>query len=318
MHPSSNEPAAERRVGRDDIVAAHALIKGRVRRTPVIDVRLPSGHEVALKLELLQHTGSFKPRGAFNTVLSAPERPRTLVAASGGNHGLAVAHVGRELGIPARIFIPQTAPHAKVARLRALGAEITQIGTAYSQALEASRHAASQPGALALHAYDTTGTVAGQGTVGLELQEQALADTVLVAVGGGGLIAGIATWLDGATRVVAVEPEGCPTLHTALAMGRPTPITPEGVATDSLGATVIGDICFGVALRTRVESVLVSGDDILRARLWLWRELRLVTEPGGATALAALLSGAWSPAPGERVAVVVCGANSDPSDLPLA
>ena len=303
---------------RDEIAAAAGLIAGHVRRTPVIDVALPGGRPGTLKLELLQHTGSFKPRGAFTSVLSAPERPSTLVAASGGNHGLAVAHVGRRLGIPTRIFVPETAPRAKVARLRALGAEVTQAGQVYAEALVASAVAAGEPGALVLHAYDAPATVTGQGTLGLELERQCAPTTVLVAVGGGGLIAGIGSWFAGTgTRVVGVEPEGCDALAAALEAGGPVVTQPTGVAVDSLGASTIGSICFAVARSTGLTAVRVPDDAIREARSWLWRELRLAAEPGGATALAALLSGAWQPADGERVAVVVCGANADPADLPL-
>jgi threonine dehydratase len=303
---------------REEIAAAYTVVRPHLRRTPVIDVTLPDGRPVTLKLELLQHTGSFKPRGAFTTVLTAPERPATLVAASGGNHGLAVAHVGRTLGIPARVFVPETAPAAKVSRLRALGAEVTQIGDVYADAFLASATAAAEPGALALHAYDAAGTVTGQGTVGLELDEQCDSDTVLVAVGGGGLVGGIASWFAGTgTRVVAVEPEGCDALAAALGAGQPVVTRPTGIAVDSLGASTIGSICFAVARATGMPAVRVSDDAIRGARTWLWRELRLAAEPGGATALAALLGGAWQPEPGGRVTVVVCGANADPADLPL-
>ena len=303
---------------RDGIAAAYEVIRPHVRHTPATDVMLPSGPLVTLKLELLQHTGSFKPRGAFTTVLTATERPRTLVAASGGNHGLAVAYVGRTLGIPARVFVPETAPQAKVSRLRALGAEVTQVGQVYADALIASAEAAAEPGTMTLHAYDAPATVTGQGTLGLELDEQTDAETVLVAVGGGGLIGGIASWFAGTgTRVVAVEPEGCDALATALEAGHPVATHPTGIAVDSLGASTIGSICFAIARATGMPAVRVSDDAIRAARTWLWRELRLAAEPGGATALAALLSGAWQPEDGERVAVVVCGANADPSDLPL-
>jgi len=303
---------------RDRIAAAHVLLDGHVRRTPVVDVTLPGGRTVALKLELLQHTGSFKPRGAFASVLTAARQPRTLVAASGGNHGLAVAHVGRTLGIPARVFVPRTAPQAKVARLRALGAEVTATGQVYADALLASASAAAVPGAMALHAYDAPGTVTGQGTVGRELEQQRRPTTVLVAVGGGGLVAGIASWFAGTgTRVVAVEPEGCDALSAALHAGRPVATRPSGIAVDSLGASTIGSICFEVARRDGMTAVRVPDDAIRAARTWLWRELRIAAEPGGATALAALLTGAWRPEEGERVAVVVCGGNADPSDLPL-
>jgi threonine dehydratase len=240
------------------------------------------------------------------------------VAASGGNHGLAVAHVGRTLGIPTQIFVPEIAPRVKVARLRALGAEVTQVGQVYADALVASASAAAAPGALTLHAYDAPATVTGQGTVGVELEQQCGPTTVLVAVGGGGLIGGIGSWFAGAgTRVVGVEPEGCDALCAALEAGEPVATSPAGVAVDSLGASTIGSICFEVARATGMTAVRVPDDAIREARRWLWRELRVAAEPGGATALAALLCGAQRPAEGERVAVVVCGANADPSDLPL-
>jgi threonine dehydratase len=302
---------------REDIERAARIIDGRVRSTPVIDVTLPDGVTVTLKLELLQHTGSFKPRGAFHSVLSAARRPETLVAASGGNHGLAAAHVGRELGIPARIFVPETAPRTKVDRLRGLGADVTLIGQRYSDAFAASQNAAARPGALAVHAYDGWATVAGQGTVGRELEQQADVDTVLVAVGGGGLLGGIAAWTGTSTRLVGVEPTTANALHAALASGEPVDTIPGGIAADALGATRVGAVGFAAMVAAGVRSVLVDDADILTAREWLWRTCRVVSEAGGATALAALLSGAYRPEPGERVGVVVCGANTDPSDLPL-
>ncbi|MGL5818483.1 MAG: threonine/serine dehydratase [Phycicoccus sp.] len=303
-------------VSREDVTRAAGVIAGRVRRTPVLDVDLPGGQRVTLKLELFQHTGSFKPRGAFTSVLSAAERPSLLVTASGGNHGLAVAHVGRQLGIPARVFVPEPTPAVKVDGIRALGAEVVRAGSRYAEALAASAHDAATPGAFALHAYDAPATVAGQGTVGLEVDSQVRPDTVLVAVGGGGLAAGIATWFDGSsTSVVAVEPATCNALNAALAQGAPVLVSPSGLASDSLGASTVGSIAFDVARRTGMRSVLVGDDEIEAARQWLWREVRAAAEPGGATALAALLSGVFVPDDGERVCVVVCGANADPATL---
>lgn len=300
---------------RDDIARAAVAIAPHVRRTPVVEVGYDAGRSVHLKLELLQHAGSFKPRGAFATVLAAPTPPARLVAASGGNHGLAVAHVGRSLGIPAEIFVPTTAPAVKVEGLRARGARVHLVGTTFAEAYAASLEVAGAPGSLALHAYDAPGTVVGQGTLGAELEADVPGlDTVVVAVGGGGLAGGVAAWFAGTpTRVVAVEPTGCPTLHEALAAGEPVDVAPAGVAADSLGASRIGAI--GFAALHDATSVLVDDDAILDARRWLWRELRLVAEPGGAAAMAALLSGAYVPAPDERVAVVVCGGNTDPADL---
>lgn len=300
---------------RDDIARAAVAIAPHVRRTPVVEIGYGAGSRTHLKLELLQHAGSFKPRGAFTTVLAAPARPERLVAASGGNHGLAVAHVGRSLGIPAEIFVPVSAPVVKVDGLRALGAQVHLVGATFAEAYAASLEVAGAPGSLALHAYDAPGTVTGQGTLAVELEQDLPdLDTVVVAVGGGGLAGGVAAWFAGtSTRVVAVEPTGCPTLHEALAAGAPVDVAPSGVAADSLGASRIGAIGFA-ALRD-ATSVLVDGADVVEARRWLWRETRLLAEPGGAAAMAALLSGAYVPAPDERVAVVVCGGNSDPADL---
>lgn len=302
----------------DDIGRAAELISGLVRRTPVLEIDV-SGHPVTLKLELLQHAGSFKVRGAFTSVLGASEPPAALVAASGGNHGLATAYVGHALGLPTHVFVPLGAPPVKVAAIAALGAEVSHAGTTYADALDASLEAAERPGVLALHAYDGVGTVTGQGTLGLEIARQVpQPDAVLVAVGGGGLMAGVTLAVSGAApraRIVAVEPERCPTLHTALEQGGPVQVGVGGVAADSLGASRVGSIAYDVARACEVGSVLVSDDDIVAARLWLWGETHLAAEPGGATALAAVLSGAYVPAEGERVCVIVCGANADPSDL---
>lgn len=294
---------------REQIAAASTLVEGHIRRTPMLDVRLPSGQAITLKLELLQHTGSFKPRGAFHHVLSAVEHPKSLVAASGGNHGLAVAYVGQQLGIPAKIFVPSTAPQVKIDRLARLGADVTQVGTRYAQALEASEAAAQQPGAMAIHAYDGAPTVTGQGTLGLELEQQSRSDTVLVAVGGGGLIGGVASWFGTRRKIVAVEPHGCPTMHSALAAGWPVPVSPAGLGADSLGATVVGEVGFAAVQAAQVESILVGEDDIRAAQRWLWDDVRIAAEPGGAVALAAVLSGAYYPQDGEMITVIVCGGN---------
>jgi threonine dehydratase len=294
---------------RDDIVAAAARIDGLVRRTPVVD------HDgVTLKLEMLQHAGSFKPRGAFNTVLAQPDPPARLVAASGGNHGLAVAHVGATLGIPTDVFVPDIAAPVKVQAIRDRGATVHQGGADYATALAASQALAPEPGVLAIHAYDAPMTLAGQGTVAMELSEQVPdLDVVVVAVGGGGLIGGISAWYAGtATRIVAVEPERCPALHDALAAGEPVPSPVGGVAADALGASQVGHL--GLAAAREAVSVLVTDDDIIAARRALWRDLRIVVEPAGATAYAAVQTGAVD-LRGQRVGVVVCGANTDPSDL---
>ncbi|QZY28493.1 serine/threonine dehydratase [Nocardioides coralli] len=294
---------------RADILRAHELIGSRVRRTPVVEAL-----GVTLKLELLQHAGSFKPRGAFATVLAEPEQPARLVAASGGNHGLAVAHVGATLGIPTDVFVPDIASPVKVAAIRERGATVHQQGADYAAALEASRDAAAEPGVLAIHAYDGPFTLPGQGTVALELEQQAPdLDTVVVAVGGGGLIGGIAAWYAGSgVRVVAVEPEGCPSMHDALAAGRPLRAPVGGVAADALGASQVGERGFAACRAAQVQSVLVPDEAILGARRRLWSELRVVAEPAGATALAAVVTGQVE---GDRIGVVVCGGNTDPGDL---
>ena len=298
-----------------EIESAAATVAPWVRRTPVMDVEV-AGHRVALKLELLQHTGSFKVRGAFHSVLSAPQRPERLVAASGGNHGLAVAHVGRALDLPTRIFVPTTAPRVKVEAIAARGAEVVQVGSTYAESLVASLEEASAAGTLALHAYDAWGTVAGQGTVGREIAEQVdEVDTVLVAVGGGGLVAGLTLGLAGAARVVAVEPEACPTLSRARDRGGPVVVDVGGVAADALGASRLGEIAWRVVEDHDVASVLVTDEAIIEARRWLWDHVRLAAEPAGAASLAALSTAAYVPEPGERVCVVVCGANADPGTL---
>lgn len=298
-------------IGPAAIEEAAARIAGHVRRTPVVE----ASPGVVLKLELVQHAGSFKPRGAFNTVLSQPRTPARLVAASGGNHGLAVAHVGRALGIPTDIFVPDIASAVKVDAIRGRGATVHQGGDNYAAAFAASAEMAAEPGVLAVHAYDGPGTLAGQGTLARELEEQEPdLDLVVVAVGGGGLLGGIAGWYAGRVPVVAVEPAGCPALHDALAAGRPVPAAVGGIAADSLGASQVGEWGFATAVSAGVSSVLVADDAIAAARRELWSSLRLATEPGGATAYAAVASGAIDVA-GRRVGVVVCGGNASPADL---
>lgn len=303
---------------RDDIDAAARRINGLVRTTPVVQVEadtLVPHVPVLLKLEALQHTGSFKPRGAFNRVLHAGS-PGLLVAASGGNHALAVAYVARRLRLRAELFVPASAPAVKVAGIRALGAQVTLTGASYAEALQASTAHAGQTGALMVHAYDHPDILAGQGTVARELLEQAAGvDTVVVAAGGGGLIGGIATWCHPHTRVVCVEPAGAPTLHAAITAGAPVDVTVDSLAADSLGARRAGTNGLAACLAAGVEPVLVTDDAIRHARALLWARLRIVAEPGGATALAALTSGAYRPTPGERIAVIVCGANTDSTDL---
>jgi threonine dehydratase len=307
-----------------DTRAAAARVAGHIRVTPLAEADprsfRPAG-KVWLKLEQLQHTGSFKVRGAFNRILSAAEQgplpAAGVVAASGGNAGLAVAYAAARHHLPARVYVPAAAPEVKVARLRAYGAEVVQAGSCYAEAYEAAAKHAAEVAALFCHPYDQTEVCAGQGTLGAELLQQSGGelDTVLVAVGGGGLMAGIAAATEGRASVVGVEPTSIPTLHAALAVGQPVDVEVSGVAADSLGATRLGDIAFAVATRAGVRSVLVDDADIIAARRLLWDHYRLAVEHGGATALAALLSGAYRPRDGERVAVVLCGANTDPSSL---
>ncbi len=302
-------------IQRSDIEAAAARIGPHVRVTPVLPLA-PGAFGLSvplvLKLESLQHAGSFKSRGAFNRLLSAAVPPAGVIAASGGNHGVAVAYAARQLGHTAEIFVPETASPVKVERLRHHGARVTQVGARYAEALAASAARARETGALVVHAYDQPEVVAGQGTLGRELQAQAPdIDTVLVAVGGGGLIGGVAAWYAGAARVISVEPEGAPTLAAALEAGQPVPVGVRGVAMDSLGASEVGELAFTIATRHVERALLVTDDAIVGAQRALWEDLRLIAEPGGATALAALLSGAYRPAPGERVAVIVCGGNAD-------
>ena len=311
-------------ITRSDVAAAAVRVEGRIRRTPLLDVDpapLAPSARTWLKLELTQHTGSFKARGAFSHVLAARDAGRLpdagIVAASGGNAGLAFAYAASRTGVPAEVFIPETAPPVKVARLRALGATVTQVGTRYAEAQEAAVERVAATGALWCHAYDLPDMCAGNGTLGLEIMEQTGGelDTVLLAVGGGGLMAGVAAALDGHARVVSVEPERIPTLERALAKGGPVDVDVSGVAADSLGATRIGEIAYSVASRTGVRPVLVDDDAIVEARRFVWEEYRLAVEHGTAAAVAALRTGAYRPAPGERVMVVLCGANTDPSDL---
>ena len=306
-------------VSRGDIEGAAARLGDRVRVTPVVS---PGGgafglaHDLTLKLELLQHTGSFKPRGAFNRVLSADVPEAGLIAASGGNHGAAVAYVARALGLPAEIFVPETTSAVKLERLRHFGIEPKAEGALYDDAQAAATARAGETGALMVHPYDHPAVVAGQGTVGRELERAAPElDTVLVAVGGGGLIGGIASWYGDRVKLVSVEPETSQCLAAALAAGEPVDVPVSGVAADSLGARRIGDVPF-VAARAHVdEAVVVPDEAIVAAQRALWADLRIVAEPGGAAALAALIDGAYRPATDERVGVVVCGANVDPASV---
>jgi threonine dehydratase len=306
-------------LGPADIDAARARIGDRVRRTPVLELGTGAfgtqGH-LTLKLELLQHTGSFKPRGAFNRMLASEVPEAGVIAASGGNFGVAVAYAARELGHPAEVFVPETSPSLKARRIAEQGADVRVIPGYYDDALAASAERAAETGALVMHAFDQPEVVAGQGTIGAELSEQVPdADTVLVAIGGGGLIGGIAAWYEGRTRVVGVEPDRCPTMSEALRAGRPVPVELGGLAADSLGSRRAGEIAHAIASRFVEHVLLVTDDAILQAQRRLWEEVRLIAEPGGAAALAALTSGRYRPDPEERVVVLVCGGNTDPASL---
>jgi threonine dehydratase len=299
-------------ITREAITRAAHRIAPHVRRTPVFDVAVEGvDFPVTLKLELLQHAGSFKSRGAFNTLLQAKVGPGGVATASGGNHGAAVAYAAQQLGYRARIFVPEISSPAKVARIASYGAEIVQKGANYNEALTLCEAHIAETGATGVHAYDAVETLEGQGSLARELEDQAPGlDTLLVAVGGGGLIGGIAAWYQSRVRIVGVEPFTCNTLHAALSAGERVPVKASGLAADSLGATTVGKLMFEIA-KDHVSSVaLVSDDDIRNAQRRLWREMQLVTEPGGAAAFAALLSGAYKPEKDERVGVVVCGANT--------
>ncbi len=302
------------------IAAAAARIAPFIRETPVL--RLPAGAlgvpaPLCLKLELLQASGSFKPRGAFNRMLAAALPPAGVIAASGGNHGAAVAYAARALQVPAEIFVPEVTGAAKRARIEAYGARLVVGGATYEEARLAAEQRAAETGALGVHAYDQAEVLAGQGTLARELAAQAPEVThVLVATGGGGLIGGIAAWYAGSSvQVISVEPEGCPTLATALRAGRPVPAPVGGLAADSLGARQVGALMFPIAARHVAAAVLVPDAAIRAAQQRLWDGCRLLAEPGGATALAALLAGAWVPPPGARVGVIICGGNAAPGSL---
>ncbi len=298
----------------EDIDAAAERIAPHVRRTPVM--RLERGAfgvdaAVSLKLELFQHTGSFKPRGAFNHILCTDVPAAGVITASGGNHGQAVAYVARTLGIPAEIFVPEGSPPLKAERIRRQKAHVTVTGRYYDDAMDACLERARESGAFLVHPYDHEQVVAGAGTAGREIEEQLPElDTILVAVGGGGLAGGVAAWYASRRRVVSVEPEGCPALAAAREAGEPVEVPVGGIAADSLGARRIGKVPFAVAREHVAASVLVPDEAILEAQWLLWDGYRILAEPGGAASLAALLCGAYRPEPAESVGVVICGGNT--------
>jgi threonine dehydratase len=303
-------------VNPERISQTYALIRPRIRRTPVVEVdpadfSLPNFH-LTFKLELLQHAGSFKTRGAFANLLTRAIPKSGVVAASGGNHGVAVAFAAHKLGVAAKIFVPNITSPAKLERLRQLEADVALVGESYDDALAASQIWTAESGALPIHAYDQVETLLGQGTVGLEFEEQSNSlDTLLVAVGGGGLIGGMAAWYRGRVKLIGVEPVAAPTLFKALAAGKPVDAEAGGIAADSLAPRRVGALMFGFAQQYIDSSVLVTDHQIQSSQRTLWNTLRIAAEPGGAAAIAALLSGVYVPKAGERVGVLICGGNTN-------
>lgn len=307
-------------IDRDTIAATYKSIQPHIRRTPVLAV---DGADFGLaampltfKLELFQHAGSFKTRGAFANLLLRQVPPAGIVAASGGNHGAAVAYAAMKRGVKAKIFVPSISSPAKIQRIRGYGADLAVGGERYADALEASEAYRRESGALGVHAFDQSETMLGTGTIGLELDDQAGdLDTLLVAVGGGGLIGGIAAWYAGRIRVIGVEPEAAPTLTEALAAGKPVDAPAGGLAADSLAPKRIGELVFPIARQHVAQVVLVTDEAIRGAQRALWETVRVVAEPGGAAAFSALLSRRYVPAPGERVGVMVSGGNTTAVDF---
>jgi threonine dehydratase len=302
-------------VNREAIQQAAQRIAHYVRRTPTTTLERGEAR-VTLKLESMQRSGSFKARGAFNSMIARPVPGRGVIAASGGNHGAAVAYAAHRLGVKAEIFVPTITSPVKLARLHEYAAAVTVTGNNYAEALDASFERARESGARVIHAYDQPEVIAGAGTVAFELGQQASdMTTLLIAVGGGGLIGGSLAWFEKDVRVIGVEPTRCPTLTKALEAGAPMDVDVSGIAADSLGARRCGELMFPLAQRFLHSTVLVEDSDILMAQALLWSSLRIVAEPGGAAALAALTSGKYRPDPGERVGIVVCGGNADLTKL---
>jgi threonine dehydratase len=305
-----------------DIEAAAARIAPHVRRTPLWVLRsgelgLPGAdYEVWLKLEQLQVSGSFKARGMFNRLLAHSIPAAGVIAASGGNAGIATATAARALGVPAEIFVPTVISPAKRERLQKLGATVVVTGAAYADAFAACQQRQRESGALMTHAYDQSDVLAGAGTLAREIEQQAgVPDALLVSVGGGGLVGGIAAWFAGRTRIVALEPERAPTLHAALAAGAPVDVEVGGIAADALGARRLGALAWDAVQRHPLQSVVLRDETILDAQKWLWQSLKLAVEPAAALPLAALRSGAVEIKAGQRICLVLCGANVDPATL---
>lgn len=303
-------------ITRERIQSTERVIRPHIRRTPILEVDGADfgldSIKITFKLELFQHAGSFKARGAFTNMLTREVPPVGVVAASGGNHGVAVAFAAMKLGKPATIFVPTVASKTKLDRIRRSGAELVITGDRYADSLEASEAWTAKSGALPIHAYEGDATLLGQGTLGMELEEQAPElDSLLVAVGGGGLIGGVLSWYQNRVKVIAVEPEEAPTLQYALKAGQPVDAPAGGIAADSLAPRQVGQQMFPIAQKYVHSALLVSDEEIVAAQKKLWETTRIVAEPGGATAFAALLSGRYKPEPGERVGVVVCGGNTN-------
>jgi len=302
-------------LSRERIQATERIIRPHIRRTPILEVDGADfgldSIKIVFKLELFQHSGSFKARGAFTNILTREVPAAGVVAASGGNHGAAVAYAAMKLRKPATIFVPSVASPAKLDRIRSYGAELVIAGDRYAESLEASEAWTARSGALPIHAYEAIETLLGQGTLGMELEEQApKLDSLLVAVGGGGLIGGVTAWYQDRVKMVAVEPTAAPTLDYALRAGQPVDAPAGGIAADSLAPRQVGQLMFPIVQQYVHEVVLVSDDEIVAAQKSLWETIRVAAEPGGAAAFAALLSGRYKPQPGERVGVIVCGGNS--------
>ena len=307
-------------IGPERIARCETLVRPYIRRTPVIEIDAADfglrSNRLALKQELLQHSGSFKARGAFANLLTRKVPEAGVVAASGGNHGAAVAYAARTLKVPAKIFVPSVSSPAKIERIRAYGADLVIEGDRYADALAASEAWAKKAGAMPVHAFDQDETLLGQGTIGMELDQQAPdVDTLLVSVGGGGLIAGIAAWYAGRIKIVGVEPFAAPTLTRALEAGHPVDAEAGGLAADSLAPRRVGELVFPIVKEHVRGVVLVADDAIVKAQKALWQILRIVAEPGGAAAFSAVLSGAYEPEIGERVGVVASGGNTTAVDF---
>jgi threonine dehydratase len=298
----------------DDIELATQNIRTHVRLTPIIALEPDIWHcsgRLTLKLEYLQHTGSFKARGAFQRLLSQDVPSVGVIAASGGNHGVAVAYAARQLGYHAEIFVPEISAPIKVERLRRYGADVHIGGASYADAFALSQERAMQTGALVVHAYDQPDVIAGQGTLGYELAQQIPnLDTILVAVGGGGLISGIASWFQGSVKIIGVESYGTASMHSALQAGHPVDVEISGLAADALGARRVGDLPFAIAQRYVDHVVLVNDDAIRRGQQALWDDVRIVAEPSAAACVAVLLEGLYRPLEDERVGIVICGGNT--------